>query len=252
MRAFSTLLSDVAKFYTDNFKKLFLVSLSSVAIFVAFELFVEYYKKVAGAQLSVTFFLVILMLFMVAAVILGGMALIKTIESPSTAIDDVYAFALDRFGSYCWVAILTTILILLGSILLIIPGIAIAGYVWMSCYVVLFEDVRGMNAVKRSYAYMKGNWFAVFFRFLGFGILFLIGIVCISIFLAVVISPLSMAVWGPATSNDIVSELIGYFVSVFTTPFTIIYVYFIYTDLKKKFNGSASLGSQPATASQSV
>ena len=71
--------------------------------------------------------------------------------------------------------------------------------------------VRGMEALKRSKELVAGNWWAVFNRFLALGIILLI--------IAVVTG------WAP-----LIGSLVNLF---FIMPFSLIYGYLLYEDLKR-------------------
>jgi hypothetical protein len=113
--------------------------------------------------------------------------------------------------SFFWIGILTTLAVSLGFILLIIPGIIFAIWFQFSTYILIKENKKGTQALSSSRKLVEGYWWSVFGRIvvsiiIGFLISFVCGIVpFIGSFLAVVL----------------------------LYPFTIIYSYLIYKNIKE-------------------
>jgi hypothetical protein len=61
-----------------------------------------------------------------------------------------------------WVSTLFVLLVGLGSILLVIPGIYLFVCFSLSYAVLLVENLRGMKALRRSRALVKGQWWSLF------------------------------------------------------------------------------------------
>lgn len=116
-------------------------------------------------------------------------------------------FSWPNIYSYAWIAFLMGIIMMAGFLLLIIPGIIFSIWFSLSLYVFVFEEVKGMKALKRSKELVYGYWWPVFGRLFVFG--------------------LCAAVLG-------VLPLIGFLLNIFLAmPMGIIYGYFLYEDLKK-------------------
>ena len=111
-------------------------------------------------------------------------------------------------GSYAWVAFLAGIIAVLGFILLIIPGIIFSVWFCFSSFVLIFEGVRGLKALKKSKELAKGYWWPIFGRLAALMIA------------AILVSMIPVV--GDAIS----------FISV--APFGLIYMYLLYEDIKKK------------------
>lgn len=67
---------------------------------------------------------------------------------------------------YLWVMVLVNILVLLGLILFIIPGIMLAVWFSFASYIFVLEGTRGMAALRQSKALVAGKFWAVVWRFL--------------------------------------------------------------------------------------
>ena len=79
---------------------------------------------------------------------------------------EAYGFALRKLFSFLWIIILSIVIIAGGSFLFIIPGILFAVWFIFASFVLIDEDTRGMSALLKSKEYMRGQWFAVFWRWL--------------------------------------------------------------------------------------
>jgi|SRR3989344_1343186 len=105
-----------------------------------------------------------------------------------------------------WIYFLTGLVSFLGFLLLIIPGIIFTTWFLFSRYVFVVEGKRGTQALVASRNLVKGHWWPVFFRLLLIGLL-----------------PLVIS-WIPFAGG-----IINLF---FTMPFSLIYFYLIYENLK--------------------
>lgn len=124
--------------------------------------------------------------------------------------------------SYLALAILTGVLVLLWSLLLIIPGIIFSVYYSFAVYAFFFEGQKGIKAIKRSKALVKGYWWPVAGRVLGLSLI-------IWLFMMLVSIPGMMAVedsWFWNLWNAVV-QIISYLIG----PMTMLFSYKIYRDL---------------------
>lgn len=132
--------------------------------------------------------------------------------------------------SYIGLTILTSILILLWSLLLIVPGIIYSVFYSLAVYVFFFEDKKGMAAIRRSKELIKGYWWPVFWR-ICFLMLIIWG------FEIIISTPLSMT-----TESSIywrfwysVVQLLNFLIA----PISLLYSYQIYQDLVKIKNNDS-------------
>lgn len=68
-------------------------------------------------------------------------------------------------------SILYSILVTVGTVLCIIPGIMIAVYLYFYMYVYIVEDRGVVDSLQRSYELVKGNWWVTFGYLIVFGII---------------------------------------------------------------------------------
>ena len=128
------------------------------------------------------------------------------------------------FWSYFWLSILTSILILLWTLCLIIPGIIFSIFYSFAIYAFFFEDLKGMKAIKRSVNLVKNYWWSITGRFVVIGIVLYIFMLIISIPVYLVADK-SFFFYFWSSIVQIISFLIG--------PISLLYFYQIYQDLVK-------------------
>lgn len=116
-----------------------------------------------------------------------------------------------KYWPFFLVSLSTGLIIGLGFLFLIVPGIIFAVWFSFSTYVVICEDKRGFKALSRSRELVKGRWWSVAKR----------------VFVMMIITfPLSMG-----------AQFIPYFgqlaFMILFSPFSVIYIYLIYQNLKE-------------------
>ncbi|MDO8530009.1 MAG: hypothetical protein Q7S10_01170 [bacterium] len=156
-------------------------------------------------------FLVILLAWLIIY-LLSYIALFYCLkENPPLTMENIKGLFLRAWsvvGSYAWVAFLAGIIALLGFILLIIPGIIFSVWVCFSSFVLIFEGVRGLKAIKKSKELVKGYWWPIFGRLAALTVA------------AILVSMI-----------PVVGDAINL---ICVAPFGLIYMYLLYEDIKKK------------------
>ncbi len=158
--------------------------------------------------LTVLLFLVGLLLFIVVALWVR-VALVFTLkeEYAKAGVKDLLLAVYGKLVSYYWISFLRGVIVLLGFILFIVPGIIFGIWFSLTEYAFVFEGTKGMSAIHRSRELTKGYWWPILGRLLLLGIM------------AMIISSISK---------------FGFFInSLFTMPFGIVYLYVVYEDLKR-------------------
>ncbi len=135
---------------------------------------------------------------------------IKERESTMTA-RQFLAMGWSRWKSGAWTYFLIVLFALLGFLALIIPGILLSVWFAFSLYIVAYEGLSGMAAIKRSRQLVIGRWWRVFYRHL-----------VISVMMLAIVMLLSPISW--------LADVVNIF---FCVPFAIIYGYLLYEDLKE-------------------
>ncbi len=141
------------------------------------------------------------------------------------------SFGLARAPSILWVLLLTIAGTVLLALLLILPGIWFGIAATVAVPVLLTERVKGVAAVRRSLALVKGRWWTVF------------GLVIVSNLLAGVIAAVLGGIAAAVASADsdaatfLVSTITDTIAYGITAPFTAAVTAVIYFDLRVRKEG---------------
>ena len=161
---------------------------------------------------------------------------------------DSLRFARSKLGSLVWLSFLTAVCVIAGLLLCIIPGI----YLWVAwsvaAPVLLLEDLRGWQAMKRSRQLVKGRFWPTIAVVVLMGIL--TGIVQ-AVFIGILAGLVSVS------GNEValaIADAIGQTASgILTTPLTAAVLTVLYFDLRVRKEGfdlellSRRMGVDPAT-----
>lgn len=118
-----------------------------------------------------------------------------------------------------WISFLQISIIMGGLLLLVVPGIIFSIWFMLSVFILIVEDLKGMDALLKSREYVRGKWFDVFWRFLF--------IVVLIFFLSFTLSFILGLLKGLGLLKDLINLL-----NLFLTPLSMIYVFLIYNHLK--------------------
>lgn len=107
-----------------------------------------------------------------------------------------------------------------GFLLLIIPGIIFAVWFSLAEFVLIAEDLRGMDALLKSREYVKGMWKNVFLRFLFLGVL------------SFIVATIASFIFG-LPKISFIEKISQFLIWLFLTPLAYTYVFLVYSNLKK-------------------
>lgn len=133
-------------------------------------------------------------------------ALICAVADGELGIREALEKGWERFWSFSWLYFLSGFIVLGGYLLFFIPGVIFSVWFVFAQFVVAGGQARGMEALLTSRESVRGYWFDVFFR-----------LIVIWLF-SVVIG------WVP---------IFGAILSLLAVPFTLIYTWQVYEDLRK-------------------
>ncbi len=215
--------------YKRRFRTLLSVLLVPVISLILMTLLWYIGLILAGESFLFSVLMILLLLVFTLVVIVtqswGYAAMLYAIVGHKENLGFVDAFKKGRkkIFSYWWILWIEGFIMLGGFLLLFIPGIVF--FVWFSLamYVMVSEDLTGLNAILKSREYVKGKWWGVFGRLLF--LLLILGV--IYIFPSLVFEHLNLA-WVGSVITSVINLLIG--------PFVAIYAYLIYEDLKQEKN----------------
>jgi len=129
--------------------------------------------------------------------------------------------------SFAWVSILASFITWGGYMLFVIPGIIFSIWFTFSTYVLVSEDLRGMNALFRSKQLVAGYWWKILWRFF---VLLVIFLIFIFLFLAI----FSLGIMTDSLVFLILSFLFLTLFLLFASPFAAVFNFLLYEDLKKQ------------------
>ncbi len=139
------------------------------------------------------------------AMVWGFAAFLCAVSDETLGIRESLEYGSRKIWSFLWLFSLLGFLITGGFLLFIIPGILFSVWFFLSQFILVRENERGMNALLKSKEYAKGYWFDLFLR------LFII--------------------WFISAAVGMI-PFIGPIVSFLYMPFMMIFMYLIYDDLK--------------------
>lgn len=226
LRSPGGLLRETWRVYTTQFATLVGISAVPVVTFSIFAFFAVLSFGAAGLLVSgggmrglgpalLASFVVIVLVVAVLSASAGGALVIAL--SQKVGFVSAYRQSARLIGPYIWIGILSGLAIMVGFILLVIPGVILLVWFCLSVYILVVEGARGTDALKRSKAYVEGHWWAVFGR------------LCLLWLLLSIVSGVSGIV---SEISPWVENTVGLFVNVLVAPFVVTYLYVLYQDLR--------------------
>ena len=108
--------------------------------------------------------LIIVSLVVGVYMIFNTLALLHAVHQP--AVEQVpfkssLGWAKGKFWPFVWLSIVSSVVIMLGYMALIIPGIILTGYFVFAQFAFYHDGVTGTKALKASYRVVKGRWWKV-------------------------------------------------------------------------------------------
>ncbi len=222
MRSSTQLLKDSFKLFFDNYKVFLAIGIIPVTIGFFTNLLIGMSENPNEIQFTPT--VTIALVINAIAYILMCIAVAKVVATPTATIKEAYSSARKYFFAYLWVNILMCIIIMLGLILLIIPGIIFMFWYIFSTYMVIFEDKIGTDALRSSKELVKGKFTSIAKRLLFLMLLSLIVAIPLMLLLGVTIT----------SQNKIVSDIVMSALNLISYPVVTAYMYYMYLDLRKE------------------
>ena len=166
--------------YARNFKKLLpLMICLFIPNFVLglvgmLSLYLEYLGNSSSTGMYVLIDNIVVLAVFVASMIFtlwASMALAKNLglivsNKPAAAIKELFSNTSHLIWPVIYTSVLMMLAVLGGTLLLIIPGIIFSIWFCFTFMVIIFEEKRGVNALKESNKLVAGRWWKIFFRLL--------------------------------------------------------------------------------------
>lgn len=211
----------------------FLVLLGiGLILFLPFELVQSFFLRgphpaqpgSSGFALGIFFLVVFIALVAPLAAGAATRALGEAFLGREPAIGDAYRFVLGEFTRLLGTAFLYSIFVILGLLLLVIPGIYLSLAFLVTYQVVILEGFAGMNALKRSRELMAGSMLRA------------LGIVLVAMILMLIFSTvLQIAIGFLPYGNAIGSALVDSVVFAYSTAVSVL-LYFDVRCRKESFD----------------
>lgn len=188
---------------------------------LTFTLFINYEGALHMMQPVSVAIIALLWVAMMVASIFMAIAMIHAVMNPQASVLSAYQSAKPFFWRYIVLSILVSLSILVGFILLIIPAILFFVWFTFSYYVLINENISGIDAMKRSKALVSGRWWAVFGRLVA---LMLLGL----------IMGLAFGFIGSLGSmfiSEVFFGIVNLVLNAILAPISVAYLYLLYKDL---------------------
>lgn len=214
------------KIYKQYFKKFMFLMLVGLVAYLPVNLITSWLavntSMVVGIILVILF--VAAVLFLIYFAIRSQIGMYLVLKNPTMEFKELFKSTKSLFWKFFGLSLLSGVLIFLWTLLLIIPGIIFGIFYSFVLYLFIFEDVRGMNAIKRSKALVTGYWWAVFGR------------TCFMILVAILASlvlSVPFAFLSEGTSIYSIYNLLQNLVWAVVTPIFLVFSYLMYKDLRR-------------------
>jgi len=138
-------------------------------------------------------------------------------------------------------SLLVAVIVAVGSILFLIPGIIFAIWYYFVNYIVVFEDQKNLSSLKTSKQLVVGRWFSMAFRIVLPKMVFLIGVIILSVFT----QDLIIKIFDPSNIKiELITQLVNGIFTTLTLPL------FIWSDTILYFNAKNNPLASPVLPPQ--
>jgi hypothetical protein len=147
----------------------------------------------------------------------------------SADVRESFEFASHRLLSLLWLAIIATILIVIGFILIVLPGIWLLVSFSVAVPVLMLEGLGGWSALRRSMSLVQGRWWATFGRLISVLLMYIVALIVIGIIAGAIERGVNIT---NVTLFVIVAGIFQGVITIFVTPFIAAAITVIYIDLR--------------------
>lgn len=197
-----------------------LVMIAMLVIMIAIVIFIGGELLGGGVSLFIPL-LILLSVIILISQSWGQTALLYAIKDNQERIGVIesYRRGWHKILSYLWISLLAGIITLVGFLLLIVPGVIFAVWFSLAAFILVSENLKGMNALLKSKEYVKGKWGSVFWR------LFFIGAISLIIFLVPTLIFNFLEI-------PFAKEIYRFVIGLFLIPLVMTYIFLVYNNLK--------------------
>lgn len=219
-----SLLTDSWRLYKINFAGLLKVSVIPIlaifliSILTGLTAFLVPSKTLA---LPIVLLLLLLLVVIICVSIWGQVSLLSAVVKLDNGgpvnVKESFRQGWQLLSSFIWIALISVCILIPAFALLVIPGIWLAITLSFTSYALIVENKKGFEAIKASYAYVKGYWFAVAGRIIILGLIAMIPTVILTM---------------PFDKNSATGNIINAIISLLVAPYASLYMYAIYKNLR--------------------
>lgn len=220
-----TLLKSSIQIFLDNYKLFLLI----IAAPIAFNFVVAFFEpdpnSLSLGNMDFGFLALYfgLLLISIGVTVFMSIALIHAVANTSLTVTDAYKMATKQFFKYLGLAIVMGVMIIIGFILLVVPGIWLSVALSFSVYFLILQGKGIKESLSASKALVKGKWWDVavkmfFLSVIGFVFVFVLGI----------LSGIFAVVRIDATVTNAIISCLG----MLLTPIGNIYLYQMFVSLQ--------------------
>ncbi len=138
---------------------------------------------------------------------------------------NIYQKAIKYIFPLLWIGLITALVSFPGYLFLIIPGVVITVWLQLATWIMIDQNIHGFDALVKSKALIAGRWWDIFARFLIIGII----VYLLNIVVGMIVMPITFL--SAAFNLEFIANIIQWLISIFITPFSLIYTYLIYKNL---------------------
>ncbi len=174
---------------------------------------------------AISFIIRVISFLFFVGVLWSYVSLLYAVKDSDSSIGIIESFRMGwkKLLSYWWIMILEGIIIMGGVVLLIIPSVIFFVWFFLSAFVLVSEETKGLDALMKSKEYVRGRWWGVFGRVL---VLF-IPIIIFAFVVSVVLKIIGYSF--DSIENNIAMQIIDFFI----LPFYLVYGFSLYKSLKE-------------------
>lgn len=178
---------------------------------------------IVGIVFMIVFGLGLAVIFLASS---GAMVKISDTDVDMNLVD-AFKYGLGLAPALLLLSIVTSLVVIGGFVLLLVPGIIFSFYFLFSSYVLVHENLHGRQALVRSRELVRGYWWKVFWRFLSLGIIALVANFIFSIVFGLFLPTLGkIGIW-----SIIVGLLVSALPSLLVFFASIFYPYLVFKNL---------------------
>jgi hypothetical protein len=227
----SFLLAESWRYYKKQAKLLFLIQISRLlmitgVLFLTIVAFGIFWGPADPFSAQGRFTLLIGTLVSVSAFCIVGFwgqaAAIYAVTStlPHMTVANVYSRSWKFLKSYTWTSFLMALAVIGGFFVFIIPGFIAMTWLFASQFILITENLHGRAALHKSHMYVNRAFWPALGRLLCGGLIYM----AINFFVALILQQ---------THNTWANNLTSVIMSIFVSPFFLIYTYRLFLHLKK-------------------